>query len=411
LRLLLCIVLASILLGCYQDASEPHRQREEGTPVKGTIGTVTWRRTKSPYRIAGDLVVPPGHVLTIEPGVDVVFDTAVVFRVEGSLRALGTAQDSVRILNGPGNLRLLGTLWFSNGDSSALRYARISDIGGVYVSGFGTRLDMANSVISACYGGGLHADSARVRLEACTIRGNGGVPSGGGINLRSCDAELIGCAISENSADVAGGGIYVERGSIVMTDCLVERNAVAPTGSVGALYVKNAAAILRNCLIAGNRSPRPPGNKAMASDVYFTGAADLVNCTIATNGSPGRDLPRRAAYVGGAGLVLHMTNSIIWGNQPPGIALNPRATATITYSIIQGDTTWAGKGNLNTDPLYVSVANGDYRLRTGSPGIDAGDPSSPRDPDGTRADIGWRSPVPVELPPVEAARRPTARRN
>lgn len=44
--------------------------------------------------------------------------------------------------------------------------------------------------------------------------------------------------------------------------------------------------------------------------------------------------------------------------------------------------------NLHVDPLFVNPAAGDYRLRRGSPMINAGDPVSPRDPNGTRADIG-----------------------
>jgi hypothetical protein len=41
-----------------------------------------------------------------------------------------------------------------------------------------------------------------------------------------------------------------------------------------------------------------------------------------------------------------------------------------TYSDLQGG--WPGAGNLNIDPQFVDAANGDYRLRWGSPAIDAG---------------------------------------
>lgn len=44
--------------------------------------------------------------------------------------------------------------------------------------------------------------------------------------------------------------------------------------------------------------------------------------------------------------------------------------------------------NLNVDPKFVDAGTGDYRLRKTSPMIDAGDPISPRDPNGTRSDIG-----------------------
>jgi hypothetical protein len=47
-----------------------------------------------------------------------------------------------------------------------------------------------------------------------------------------------------------------------------------------------------------------------------------------------------------------------------------------------------GTGNIDADPLWVDAGNGDYHLLPASPCIDTGDPSSPLDPDGTRADMG-----------------------
>ena len=49
---------------------------------------------------------------------------------------------------------------------------------------------------------------------------------------------------------------------------------------------------------------------------------------------------------------------------------------------------WTGSGNIDADPLFVDPVNGDFHLQAGSPCIDTGDPSSPLDPDGTRADMG-----------------------
>lgn len=48
----------------------------------------------------------------------------------------------------------------------------------------------------------------------------------------------------------------------------------------------------------------------------------------------------------------------------------------------------AGIGSISADPLFVNQRQGDYNLEANSPCINTGDPSSPLDPDGTRADIG-----------------------
>lgn len=90
------------------------------------------------------------------------------------------------------------------------------------------------------------------------------------------------------------------------------------------------------------------------------------------------------------GIVLYyVTNAIIQAVSRPEWTVytdyDP-ANIFITYS----DTVsanWPGTGNLTSDPLFVDGAT-DFRLLPTSPCIDAGDPASAPDPDGTRADMG-----------------------
>jgi hypothetical protein len=55
---------------------------------------------------------------------------------------------------------------------------------------------------------------------------------------------------------------------------------------------------------------------------------------------------------------------------------------TVTYNC------QLGPGNILLDPCFRAGNPYDYQLQANSPCIDAGDPTSPLDPDGTRADIG-----------------------
>ncbi len=91
---------------------------------------------------------------------------------------------------------------------------------------------------------------------------------------------------------------------------------------------------------------------------------------------------------------VSLLNSILWNNIPDEINISS-GTVTVSYSDIQGG--WPGTGNLDSDPLFVNPAAGDYQLTwasfpipdaTISPCIDTGDPSSPLDPDETTADMG-----------------------
>jgi hypothetical protein len=90
-----------------------------------------------------------------------------------------------------------------------------------------------------------------------------------------------------------------------------------------------------------------------------------------------------------------INNCILWGNEAtdgPQIFLSPYSFASVSYSDVQGD--WPGEGNINADPCFTELGywvdvndpnilvepnhpaaiwlDGDYRLRIGSPCIDAG---------------------------------------
>ena len=87
-------------------------------------------------------------------------------------------------------------------------------------------------------------------------------------------------------------------------------------------------------------------------------------------------------------------NNIIVGNGT-GIAKGYFQEFSCTYNDVWGnDVNYAdcspGEGDISEDPLFVGGIPFDYRLTSESPCIDAGDPASPPDPDGTRADMGAR---------------------
>jgi hypothetical protein len=78
-------------------------------------------------------------------------------------------------------------------------------------------------------------------------------------------------------------------------------------------------------------------------------------------------------------------NNIIYGNVA---ADEPDCSGNVNFTYSCSGNDIPGTGNISEDPLLVDPENFDYNLLFGSPCIDAGDPDSPQDPDGTRADMG-----------------------
>lgn len=86
-------------------------------------------------------------------------------------------------------------------------------------------------------------------------------------------------------------------------------------------------------------------------------------------------------------------NNIAWHLQPLLTPFQPvNSTLTASYNdVLAGPGAYTGviaSNNLNNDPLFSSTVANDFHIHYNSPCIDAGNPASALNSDGTRADIG-----------------------
>jgi len=143
---------------------------------------------------------------------------------------------------------------------------------------------------------------------------------------------------------------------------------------------------IKNSLIAGTGGN---GYGVLYEDIDFWNDRDdnriqLQNVTI-TNHNQGLELVYTDGNPNFHYKDVQVKNSIIWGNSV-NITNADIANSSISYSDVPNSN--PASGNIQTEPMFVDPQGGDYHLTYSSPCIDAGDPNSPNDPDGTLSDMG-----------------------
>lgn len=359
------------------------------TVVSGEVSG-RWTMEGSPYIANGDITLPSGSALRIDPGVEVKFANDTYFNVLGTLTAIGTIQDSITFRANSGGVGDWRWFKFEGGASSAsqLQYciiqhteqglffsrtqafvanSRISDHQSACVRFEFSGAEVFRSLIANSERNGVRVDeSSNARISNCTIsncEGNG-ISVGGGASP-VIEYVLISGQINEN-------GIFLfEAGA-----CSLSYNRIYGCGiRAVTVFTSNNAVLLRNIAY------RNAGDYAVY--VYRSQNVNLINNTIHGNTVTG------AAYVNSSG---SMINNIVSGNGDYGLFVQGN-NVELEYNDAWGNTRSnyfgieAGRNDISEDPRFVNPGIYDFTPQEGSPVIDTGSPRY-SDPDGTVADIG-----------------------
>ncbi len=276
--------------------------------------------------------------------------------------------------------------------------------------------------------GAIYCYSTSAEISDCDIIRNASVSSGGAVFCRNPAPKIIrNCTFTDNLSEHTGGAIAVLNSNPVIMDCRLEGNFSPYNGGAIDFYASDSSRVI-DCVITSNASQNGGGIAVYSSVPTFIGclisynSAQIMGGGISVNNSENPvfrncTIARNSSY-GGAGIhcrgsALTVENSIIFGNEGNGgIYFEDNYTISISYSDfydnLRGSFTGSpppNLGQLNSvnargdscdnyfniflNPRFNSTAgDSGFRLTLNSPCIDAGDPSSPFDPDSTVSDMG-----------------------
>jgi hypothetical protein len=395
------------------------------TDVSGLLDapTTTWSGI---VHVTGDVTVPDGSQLIVQPGTLVLVDGATVSQqlnpgrkiiVQGVLQSNGTEAQPVTFtawesdrpwgefdVEG-GELNLAHTEITRSGNSPrgghtgsgpAIRLGddgkvmmtstSITDIRGKIMQASSGEVRVHDSLFSRAVMGpeiddtALHFTDSWIIEMAGAYHHNGTVNDNDGIYLHSQamgqDITLSGGVVAKTQDD----GIDTLRSEVSVSNFIVRNTGDKATS----IFSGNAE--LDHVLIAD--SDIGISAKGMGNDQFHVAIdrSTIVSVLTAIQAED-KDEPDPNVKV-----TYDVTNSIVQV-KPGGVAVATDYDPNdihINYSILPA--LWqhdgSGTGNLVADPGFVSAENHDFRLTENSAAVDTGDPTAEPDPDGTRADRG-----------------------
>ena len=169
-----------------------------------------WSLAYSPYLIQGDIYVPENNLLTIEAGIEIIFQTNSSLKINGQLLAIGNEVDSITFTAESEEVGWAGIRWlnlgvFERDIFSKLEFCKFSyaKSKGRFPMNYGGAIGIMNTnnvVVSHCL------------FEHCEALIWGEAEAkGGAMALVNSDAKVSHCTFQDNTS-VFGGALVVVYG-------------------------------------------------------------------------------------------------------------------------------------------------------------------------------------------------------
>jgi parallel beta-helix repeat protein len=367
--------------------------------------TYTLYKLKSPYYTKGDIIINLDASLQIEPGVEINMANNSSFYIYGNIRALGTENEEIIIKpNYTSGAENWGNLCFENTSSlTMLEYLVLENATNPYkntkhfstISAYNSQLLINHITIdskaqpfyseygeieihNSFFHSDISSDLINIKyahtavVENCTLLGN-----------ESVDADAI-------DYDDLNGGII--RGNYIAgfigynsdgidlgeeaKNILIENNTIFSCADKGISIGQSSTAVVKNNIIAycnQGLGIKDEGSYALIDKNTFYGNYYAVACF------------EKNFREGGGNATI--TNSIIALSQQDPVFVDSLSTLTVSYTLCDSELL-EGEKNIKNIPYFKDETIFNFELAENSPCINAGDPNSTYDLDGTITDMG-----------------------